>query len=167
AGTGDVVADTQLVADPAHPGRFLGSLPESWKVIYAFGGVSMALALRGAQLAVDRPDLRLLSANAVFCAPVACGPVEVDTRVLRAGRTGVQAVAELRNTGGPDVGVHLTATWGATYPEAPIRFVDVEYPDEAGSPDDHDDPPPRADDDPFPLTNFHQQVRWRPAIGNK
>jgi acyl-CoA thioesterase len=167
AGTGDVVGDSQLVADPDRPGRFLGEVAEAWKVIYAFGGMSMAVALRGAQLAVDRPDLRLVSANAVFCAPISCGPVEVDARVLRSGRTAVQAVAEMRNVGSGDVGVHLTATWGSHEAEAPIRFVDLAYPEGAGQPDDHDDPPPKDPDDPFPLMNFHQQVQWRPAIGNK
>jgi acyl-CoA thioesterase len=167
AGTGHVVADSQLLEDPDRTGRYVGSIPEAWKVIYVFGGMSMAVALRGAQLAVDRPDLRLVSANAVFCAPVSCGPVEVDTRVLRAGRTAVQAVAELRNQGSGDVGVHLTATFGSDEPDAPIRFVDLAYPEEAGGPDDHDDPPPKLPDDPFPLMNFHQQVQWRPAIGNK
>jgi acyl-CoA thioesterase len=167
AGRGDVIGDSQLVADPDRPGRYLGAVAEAWKVIYAFGGMSMAVALRGAERAVDRPDLHLLSANAVFCAPVSCGPVEVDTRVLRHGRTAAQAVAELRNTGSQDPAVHVTATWGARHGDAPIDFVDLAYPAEAGEPDDHDEPPPRAPDDAFPLMNFHQQIQWRPAIGNK
>src|SRR5262245_53278467 len=96
---GDFWRDTQLVAHPDRPGWFLGSIPDAWKVIYAFGGVSMAVALRGIEEALARPDLDLLTANAVFTAPVRCGPVEVEGRVLRSGKTAAQGMALLRNAG--------------------------------------------------------------------
>src|SRR4051812_11285174 len=38
-------------------GRYEAHIPEAWKVIYAFGGVSMAYAIRAIQCEVDRPDL--------------------------------------------------------------------------------------------------------------
>jgi hypothetical protein len=164
---GNFLRDSQLVADRDRPGWYTGSIPEAWKVLYVFGGMSMAVALRGAELAVGRPDLHLLSANAVFSAPVACGPVEVETRVLRSGRTAAQALSLLHTDDHDDVALCVTATWGERYPDAPVAFLDVEFPDGAGHPDDHDPPPPRPDDAPFPPVNFHEQTEWRPAIGNK
>ena len=37
----DIRDDTALTADPERPGRFHAHLPEAWKVVYIFGGVSM------------------------------------------------------------------------------------------------------------------------------
>jgi hypothetical protein len=163
---GDFLADTQLVADPDRPGWYLGSIPEAWKVIYAFGGVSMAVALRGIEESLDRPDLDLLTANAVFTSPVRCGPVEVEGRVLRSGKTAAQGMALLRNAGHDETAICATATWGRLDAQAPIRYVDARFPEGAGGPLDHEPPPPRPEDDPFPVVNFHEQTDWRPAIGN-
>lgn len=164
---GDLLADTQLVADPDRPGWYLGAIPEAWKVLYAFGGVSMAVALRGIEETLGRPDLDLLTANAVFTAPVSCGPVEVEGRVLRSGRTAAQGMALLRNTGQDETALCATATWGRLDEAAPIQFLDARFPEGAGRPDDHEPPPPRPEDDPFPKVNFHEQTDWRPALGNR
>jgi acyl-CoA thioesterase len=158
---GDFARDTRVVPDPAMPGRFLGDIPEAWRVIYAFGGVSMAVAVRAAQAAVDRPDLSLLSANAVFCSPVRCAPVEIDTVVLRDGRSAAQATADLRNAGDDGVALHVATTFGHLH-ETDIEFVEAMFPD-VPQPDDCPVPPERSDDDPFPDINFHQQTDWRPA----
>jgi hypothetical protein len=164
---GDFLRDSQVVEDPDRPGWFLGSIPEAWKVLYSFGGMSMAVALRGAERALDRPDLHLLSANAVFSAPVACGPVTIEARPLRSGRTAAQVLSLLHTDDHDDVALCVTATWGERYPDAPVGYVDVEFPEGAGVPDDHEPPPPRPDDAPFPVVNFHEQTDWRPAIGNR
>jgi uncharacterized protein YcaQ len=43
-----------VTADPTVAGRFHADLPDAWRVFYAFGGCSMAIALRAAQAALDR-----------------------------------------------------------------------------------------------------------------
>ena len=40
---GDLLRDTTLEPDPDLPGRYHGSIPEAWKVVYAFGGVTLVL----------------------------------------------------------------------------------------------------------------------------
>jgi len=163
---GDFERDTRLVADPHRAGVLHGHIPDAWKVIKVFGGVSMAVGLRGVEVALARPDLTLLSANAVFTAPLDPGAVEVETRVLRSGRSAAQGVAYVRQQGADEVALCVTATWGQRH-DSPIDFVDLAYPDGAGHPDDHDPPPEREPDDPFPKVNFHEQMEWRPAIGNR
>jgi hypothetical protein len=41
----DLRADTTLRADEQVAGRFHADIPEAWKVMYVFGGVSMYAAL--------------------------------------------------------------------------------------------------------------------------
>ena len=53
----DIRDDTALTADPERPGRFHAHLPEAWKVVYIFGGVSMYAALRAMQEQLGRADL--------------------------------------------------------------------------------------------------------------
>jgi hypothetical protein len=45
----DLRADTALTADASVPGRFHANIPDAWKVMYVFGGVSMYAALRAAR----------------------------------------------------------------------------------------------------------------------
>lgn len=163
---GDFLRDTQLVADPTRPGLYLGEIPDAWKVLKVFGGVSMAMALRGVEEAISRPDLSLLSANAIFSSPVDPGSVEVEAQVIRDGRSAAQGMAFLRQAGSDEIAIAITATWGQRH-ESPIDFTELVFPEEAGVPDDHEGPPERAEDDPFPKVNFHEQMEWRPAIGNK
>lgn len=164
---GDFATDSRVRRHPEVAGRWLGDISEAWKVMYAFGGMSMAVAVRAVEAAVDRPDLSLLSANAVFCSPVRCEPVEVDTRVLRQGRSAAQAVGDLRNTVDGDAGgtaLHVAATFGDRR-EAPIDFVEPTMPD-VPPPEQCAPPPERDDDDPFGDINFHQQTDWRPATAD-
>ena len=170
---GDWVRDTQVEADPDHPGRFRTDVPESWNVFSLFGGVSFGVALRAAQAAVGRDDLRPVSASGVFVAPVPSGPLTLDTDVLRDGRTGSQVTVDLRvgdsdqRAGGSErdgVALRLNAMFGVDH-DSPFDFQDAEFPAEAGQPDDWDPPPPREPDDPFAELNYHKQTDWRPCIG--
>ncbi len=161
---GDFVRDTVLL--PAGPGRYEAHIPEAWKVIYAFGGVSMAYAIRAIQQEVDRPDLDLLSMHALFCSPVSCTDLVIEAETLRNGRNGAQGRSILRVAGSDDVGIAGTATFGRL-DASPITYVDTEMPAAAGRPDDHDPPPPRPPDHPFPPLPFHEQTEWRLAIGTK
>ena len=121
---GDFLRDTQLVADPTRPGFYLGEIPDAWKALKGFGGGSMAMALRGVEEAISRPDLSLLSANAIFSAPVDPGSVEVEARVLRDGRSAAQGMAFLRQAGSDEIAIAITATWGQSH-ESPIDFTDL------------------------------------------
>ena len=59
----DLRADTTLVADPTRRGRFRAEIPDDWKVVFVFGGVSMYTALRAMQEALGRAELDLVTAN--------------------------------------------------------------------------------------------------------
>ena len=69
----DLRDDTTLHADPERPGRFHAHIPDAWKVVYIFGGVSMYAALRAMEQQLGRDDLSLVTANAIFLAPVPPG----------------------------------------------------------------------------------------------
>src|SRR5438552_17200845 len=99
AGPSDLVADTVLTRDADLPGRYHADIPDDWKVMYVFGGVSMYAALRAMREALARPDLDLVTANAIFLAPVPPGPITIDVEVLRDGRTASQVAADLRVDG--------------------------------------------------------------------
>ena len=105
--TRDLRADTTLTADPERAGRYHADIPEGWKVAYVFGGVSMYTALRAMQEALDRPEMPLVTANAIFLAPVPPGPLEIDVEVLRDGRNASQVAADVHVPGaGPALRVH-------------------------------------------------------------
>ena len=71
---GDVLADTIGVPVDGIPGRSTLVLGHQWRVMYVFGGITMATALRAIEVELARPDLRLVTADATFCAAVPAGP---------------------------------------------------------------------------------------------
>jgi len=163
---GDFLLDTAVTPDAQLPGRFLADLSEAWRVFYAFGGCTMAVALRAAQAAVARPDLTPQVASALFVAPVHCGPLVVDTEVLRNGRSAAQVTAKLRSAGSPDgqSDVHLTAVFGAPH-ESRINFIDAVWPADALDLADAVVPPERDEDsNPFSRINYHAQTDFRMAM---
>lgn len=95
--TPNILTDTTPVVDPEHPASPNSVITDAWGLFFAQGGVVMAAALRAMALVLDRPDLRLTSASAAFCRPVACGPVTTDVTVLRNGRKGAQVHGALRD----------------------------------------------------------------------
>lgn len=161
---GDFARDTAVAPDAAVAGRFHADLPDAWRVFYAFGGCTMAIALRAAQTALGRPDLSPVSASAVFAAPVPCGPMIIDTSVLRAGRSAGQVTAALRSASkeGEAPDVHLTAIFGAAH-DTHVSYLDSEWPDDALSIDEAAPPPDAPSDSPFHNINYHQQTDWRSA----
>ena len=92
---GDILRDTRPEPVEGIDGRFRAHLPEAWRIFYAFGGATMATALRAATIAVARDDLELVSTDATFCAAIPCGPVAAQVEVLRQGRSGAQALVRL------------------------------------------------------------------------
>ena len=161
---GDFCRDTGLT--PMGDGRYSASIPDAWRVMYAFGGVSMAVAVRAIATELARDDLDLLSAHALFCAPVPCTDVEASAEVLRSGRSAAQGRADLFVAGSDEVAIAATATFGR-FDASPVAYVDTTLPPEAGRPEDHEPPPPRDPEDPFPELPFHHQTDWRPAVGTR
>ncbi|GIU88653.1 MAG: hypothetical protein KatS3mg009_3168 [Acidimicrobiia bacterium] len=128
----DLRADTTLTPDPAVPGRYHASIPDGWRVVYVFGGVTMYTALRAMQETLARPDLPLVTANAIFLAPVPPGPVEIDVQVLRDGRRASQVAADLRVPGGPDpVALRVHGVFGAAH-DTDLAWQEVRFPEVPG-----------------------------------
>jgi acyl-CoA thioesterase len=152
--------DTTLTPDASTAGRFHADIPEGWRVMYVFGGVSMYTALRAMQEALDRPELPLVTANAIFLAPVPPGPVEIDVEVLRDGRNASQVAADVHVPGaGPALRVH--GVFGRAH-DTQLSFQDVPVP-EVPPPDQV--PPPVLPNRPNPFGQipFHDQTAWLPV----
>jgi hypothetical protein len=138
----DLGADTR-VPEGRTPGRYVASIPEWWKAQFAFGGMTSTIALRAAEAAISRAELVPVSATAIFCSPVPCGDVVVDTDVLRTGRCVVHGQSVLRAAGSDQIGVRMLAIFGQGR-ESDLSFVDVTFPDDVAPPGECDVlvPPP-------------------------
>jgi acyl-CoA thioesterase len=150
--------------------RYELDIPPDWNVFYTFGGVTMAAALRAAERSIDRPDLRPLTAHAVYCAPIQAGPVEIDVDVLRNGRTAAQASVDLRQTGHEGVDLRLLTTFGQRI-DTPLTYAGVTFPDDVLPPEAVRGRPSideiaMDEDNPFARINYHQQTEWRPALAD-
>jgi acyl-CoA thioesterase len=156
----DIRADTALTRDATVPGRVHGEIPDAWKVMYVFGGVSMYAALRAMQEALDRPELPLVTANAIFLAPVNPGPITIDVDVLRDGRNASQVAADLRVGDQEQVALRAHGVFGVTH-DVDLAYQDLVCP-EVPRPDAVP-PPPDNRPNPFGVINFHQQTEWRPV----
>ncbi|MDZ4828210.1 MAG: thioesterase family protein [Actinomycetota bacterium] len=157
----NIRTDTTLTPDPEIPGRLHADIPPAWNVMHIFGGVSMYTALRAMQETLDRPDMPLVTANAIFLAPVTAGPVTVDVDVLRGGRRASQVAADLRVAGTEGVALRAHGVFGQAhdvdhhYQE--VRFPEAPLPEQTPLPPDPDRP------NPFGEISFHQQTAWRPV----
>ena len=156
----DLRADTALTPDPTVPNRYRAAIPDAWKVVYVFGGVSMYTALRAMEEALGREDLPLVTANAIFLAPVAPGPVTIDVSVLRDGRHASQVAADLRVGDSDQIALRAHGVFGAAH-DIELGFQDVVCP-EVPRPADVP-PPPENRPNPFGRINFHDQTEWRPV----
>ena len=157
----DLRADTTLVADPTRRGRFRAEIPDDWKVVFVFGGVSMYTALRAMQEALGRAELDLVTANAIFLAPVPPGPITIDVDVLRDGRRAAQVAADLRVPGVEEPALRVHGVFGAAH-DTDLAFQEVRFPEVPG-PDATPLPPEEERPNPFGHINFHDQTEWRPV----
>ncbi len=158
---GDFRRDTDIEPDGEVPGRYHLDLSPAWNIFYAFGGMTMAVALRGIERELAQPDLVPLTANALFVSPVTAGPVEIDVDILRRGRAAAQGVANLRNRGLDGTALHVTAAFGRPAPSE-WDYVDIEFPD-VPMPDRCPRSPRMPEGSPFRDLNFHHQIDWRPT----
>ena len=156
----DLRTDTALTADASAAGRYHADVSDGWKIRALFGGVSMYTALRAMSEHLDDPEQPLVTANAIFLAPVPPGPVEIDVEVLRAGRTASQVAADVHVPGaGPALRVH--GVFGRSH-DTDRQLQDVVVP-EVPRPDQIELPPPPDRPNPFGQINFHEQTEWRPV----
>ncbi len=125
-----------------------------------FGGVSMYAALRAMEEALGRSELPLVTANAIFLAPVPPGPITIDVEVLRDGRRASQVAADLRVPGVESPALRVHGVFGAAH-DTDLAHQEVRYPE---VPRPRDIPPPPDDrPNPFGHINFHEQTDWRPV----
>lgn len=93
--------------------RFRATISRQWIVATVpQGGFVTALAARAMATVVDDPAQALRSVTSVFAGPVVDGPVEIDVRVLRRGRTLTQCLATITNPGSA-AGLSVIAVFGA------------------------------------------------------
>jgi acyl-CoA thioesterase len=167
---GDILRDTTPASLEDLPGRYVGHVPEAWRVMYAFGGTTMATTIRAAVAELDRPDLVPVGAESTFCQAVPCGPVALHVEVLRSGRNGAQALVRLwaldpqdpdpRGPVGNDI---VTAVVMGRRKQTTLEFPsdpapDVPDPGSCPTRDDHAD-------SPFRLIPYHRQTDFRMAVG--
>ena len=131
------------------------------------GGIVTALALRAMADTLDHPEQTLRTLHTAFVAQVACGPVEVDVELLRAGRSMSHLRAEVRNVGASR-GHLTTAIFGS--PRAGFDFTDLEppvgVPVPADCPSFRDPPPVDFELDFEPMPFWEELVEGRPALGH-
>jgi acyl-CoA thioesterase len=159
---------TTLVAEPATPGRYRVDVDPRWNCpVVPQGGMMVALAAKAMAVELDAPDQRLRSITTVFAGQVPSGPVTIDVRVLRRGRSISQAMADVRAPGA-DAGHATVAVFGRS--RAGFEFTDIrmpEVPPPHECPSFRDPLPPEAGDferrPPFP---FWENVEGRPALGH-
>lgn len=92
----DLRADTTATAAG---GAYHLALGRAWDFLLPSGGVVMTAALRAAADAIGDPGLRLLSATAIFCEPIAPGALVIEPVILRRGGNAVQTRTTLRAPG--------------------------------------------------------------------
>jgi acyl-CoA thioesterase len=147
-------------------GRYRAILSGDWNApILPQGGVVVGLALRAMQAELGSPVPPLRSVSAVFAAQVPAGPLAIDARVLRRGRSASQVLATVRAEGA-EAGHTALAVFGEQRPG--FEFTELRPPEV---------PPPEAcpsfDDAPadsewerrFDAT-FWDQVEGRFARGH-
>jgi acyl-CoA thioesterase len=162
--TGWEVLDLVEVDD----GRYETTIGEHWQLIaIPQGGVVAAIAVDAMERALGDPGQQLRTMTALFAGQVAGGPVAVDVRVIRRGRSMSQLEATVRNPGA-DAGLTIIAAFGR--PRRGFEFTELVAPDVEGPEGARGfrDPLPEGID--FELTRppmpfWERVVEARPVIG--
>jgi hypothetical protein len=127
----------------------------------------MATALRVAEAALGRDDLRLVSSDATFCQAIPTGPVAASAEILRDGRSAAQVLVRLwaldpddpDPTGPLGNDLLVLCVFGTTV-ASPVEFTGSVAPDVPG-PLECDATPDRGDDSPFKGIPYHRQTEFR------
>lgn len=157
---GDLLRDTRVSLDPTQSSdalrRYRADIPDSWNILYTFGGVTMATAVRAAREALSQPSFDLLSATCTFLAPVSAGPASIDVRTLRKGKGSEQMSVDLRSGDSEESNLHVSVTFGPKR-ASDTRFVDPARPIVKNPDDTH--PPLPPPDYPMLKLPYHQCVQ--------
>lgn len=168
---GDILADTTPRPVAGIAGRYTCVIPLAWRVMYAFGGTTMAAAIRAGVAELRRDDLSVVGAEATFCAAVPCGAVGIQVEVLRNGRNGAQALVRLWSL--EDAGADPPGAVGSDLIVAVVLgrrgpsnlsfngVVAPEVPDAEACPSRE-----TASGSPFSAIPYHRQTDFRIAMGN-
>jgi acyl-CoA thioesterase len=106
---------------------FSGSISDAWRIAaLPIGGFPLAIAVEAMKSTLGDDAQRIRTATAMFAAPVAVGPIEVDVTVLRRGRSVSQLTATVRNVG-KDSGLTAVAAFGAD--RRGFAFTEIALPD--------------------------------------
>lgn len=164
---GNIVADIAPIQLSDSPHRYLTTIPDAWRIFYAFGGATMAAAIRAATAAVNRPDLHIVSCDATFCQAIPTGPVLSEVEILRQGRTAAQVLVYMWavDADNPDFNgprrsdLVLTCVFGQ-HTVSPVSFAGTVMADTI-DPSECDSPRQIDPDSPFANLPYHQQVEMR------
>ena len=149
-------------------GSYRATVADEWMlVVVPQGGGVAAIADRAMSATLDDSAQRLRTMSVAFAGQVALGPVEVETQVLRRGRSMSQLTATVR-TPAADAGLTAIAVYGAERRGA--SFVDI-VPPEVPGPDGvrsfRDELPEGVDFtfDRAPMPFWDTIVESRPVVG--
>lgn len=174
---GDLLRDTR--PEPISGSRYRIVISPAWRVVYAFGGVTMAAALRVAGEHLGRGDLEMVSAQATFCRAIPCGTVVADVEILRNGRKGAQVQVRLTavdsDPGEPGAGssgprsdpeadLVVMVVFARRDPGGP-RLLGTAFPEDAPAPIDSRERPAAPPGTLFADIAYHHQTEWRQAVG--
>jgi len=167
---GDLLRDTEVVTVSGIAGRYSLVLPQAWRVFYAFGGATLATAIRAAVAELARDDLQLISADATYCQAVPCGPLACAVEVLRSGRRGAQVQVRLWATdeprSDPRADLLVTVVFGSRDAASPYHLVGAGFPSDVPGPEDCAVPARPDVETPFDNIPYHHQTEWRHGLGH-
>jgi hypothetical protein len=148
-------------------GRYAADLDERWNLRpLPQGGIITAIAVRAMEVELAHDEQRPRTLHTTFAAQVTHGSLEIDTEVLRAGRSMSHLRAEVQNPG--TARGHLTTcVFGG--PRRGFDFTDLEPPKAIPAPADcpsFRDPPPEGVPVFAPMPFWDELVEGRPALGH-
>jgi acyl-CoA thioesterase len=148
-------------------GAYRARIGDEWNCpIVPHGGLVTATTVRAMTAELAQPDQTLRSVTTVFAAQVTAGPVDIDVRVLRRGRSISQVRASVR-TPGAEAGHETVAVFGAARPG--FAFTDTRppvVPPPHECPSFRDPPPADVDFAQDVHMNFWEHIEGRPASGH-
>jgi len=152
---GDFEADTRVDALDGSPGRYAARLSPDWEIWGPNGGYLAAIALRAAGAVASIPRPVCFSAH--FLRVARFDPVDLEVRVLRAGRRSESLAVSLGQDGRPVLEALVrTASAGGGLEHDRTRMPDVARPESL----------PRAEDlsdRDGPVFPFWQNLEERPV----
>lgn len=111
----DLASDTAVIPVPGKAGAYSSVVSDHWSYRLPSGGVLMTVALRAMSAEIADMGMRLVAVTTTFCTPIPPGPVRIETRVLRRGRSAAQVQSVLyvpNDREGEAIGMESTATFG-------------------------------------------------------